>query len=198
MSQMITHMAAVGKREGIQFKFSGKIGNTRDSHRLIAEAGAVGGDLQDMLVNALFHAYFEVNEDISSKETLARIAAKVGLFENQKKGMEFLESDKRGAEVDKEVKFNQYKRAINGVPHFIIDGRISMRTISDVQPKGRLAELKSQEFSSTSSLRWRRRHYYLMGMSVSGMVPTVKQGNKRTSNAYTTISIQQKYPNYYT
>jgi predicted DsbA family dithiol-disulfide isomerase len=122
-AQMIPQMEEVGKREGIQFKFGGKIGNTRNSHRLIAEAGAAGGDLQDRLVNALFHAYFEVNEDISSKEVLARIATEVGVFESQEKGMEFLNSEKRGAEVDKEVEFNQNRRGIMGVPHFIIEGK---------------------------------------------------------------------------
>src|SRR5438046_4086443 len=95
--QMIPHMEQVGKGEGIKFKFGGKIGNTRDSHRLIAEAGVRGGNVQDRLVNALFHSYFEVNEDISSKETLARIAKDVGMFENEEKGMEFLKSEEKGA-----------------------------------------------------------------------------------------------------
>ena len=125
--QMVPHMESVGKGEGIEFKYGGKIGNTRDSHRLITEAGAAdaanGGDLQDRLVNALFHAYFEVNEDISSREVLARIAAEVGVFDSQEKGMEFLKSEKRGEEVDKEVEFNQYRRGISGVPHFIIEGK---------------------------------------------------------------------------
>jgi len=105
---------------GIDFKYGGKIGNTRDSHRIIAEAGARGGDLQDRLVNALFHSYFEVNEDISSKEVLARIATEVGLFKSQEEGVKFLMSEQRGPEVDKEVEFNQYRRGISGVPHFII------------------------------------------------------------------------------
>ena len=120
---MVPYMEQVGKGEGIKFKYGGKIGNTRDSHRLIAEAGAREGDLQDRLVNALFHAYFEINDDISSKETLARIAKEVGLFECEEKGMEFLNSEKRGAEVDKEVEFNQYRRGISGVPYFIIEGK---------------------------------------------------------------------------
>ena len=125
-------MEQVGTGEGIKFKFGGKIGNTRDSHRLIAEAGIRGGDLQDRLVTALFHSYFEVNEDTSSKETLARIAKDVGLFENEKKGMKFLNSEERGAEVDKEVDFNQYRRGISGVPHFIIDGNDLFESSFDV------------------------------------------------------------------
>jgi len=123
---MIPHMEAVGAGEGIAFKYGGKIGNTRDSHRLIAEAGNRGGDLQDKLVNALFHAYFEVNDDISDKETLAKIAAEVGLFATKEEGLEFLKSDKLGAVVDKEVDYNQYRRGISGVPHFIIEGNEPM------------------------------------------------------------------------
>ena len=115
-------MEAVGRGEGIAFKYGGKTGNTRDSHRLIAEAGARGGDMQDRLVNVLFHEYFEVNDDISDKATLARIATGVGLFGSEEEGIEFLKSEKRGAEVDKEVDFNQYRRGISGVPHFTIEG----------------------------------------------------------------------------
>lgn len=131
MAQMIPYMAAVGGSIGIRFKYGGKIGNTRDSHRLIAEAGARGGDLQDRLVNKLFNAYFEVNDDISSKDTLAKIATEVGLFKDQQEGLEFLKSEKRGAEVDREVEFNQYRRGISGVPHFIIEGTISRTIKSD-------------------------------------------------------------------
>jgi predicted DsbA family dithiol-disulfide isomerase len=131
MAQMIPYMAAIGGSVGIRFKYGGKIGNTRDSHRLIAEAGARGGDLQDRLVNKLFNAYFEVNDDISSKDTLAKIATEVGLFKDQQEGLEFLKSEKRGAEVDREVEFNQYRRGISGVPHFIIEGTISRTTKSD-------------------------------------------------------------------
>jgi predicted DsbA family dithiol-disulfide isomerase len=125
MAQMLPYMQAVGERERIHFKYGGKTGNTRDSHRLIAEAGARGEDLQGRLVDALFHAYFEVNDDISSKEVLARIADEVGLFESEGEALDFLKSDKRGAEVDKEVILYQYGESINGVPHFIIGGMIS-------------------------------------------------------------------------
>ena len=131
MAQMIPYMEQVGKSVGIDFKYGGKIGNTRDSHRLIAEAGAREGDMQDRLVNALFHSYFEVNDDISSKEVLAKIAAEVGLFKSVEEGMEFLKNDKRGKEVDKEVEFNQYRRGISGVPHFIIEGMfLEMRCLT--------------------------------------------------------------------
>jgi len=119
---MIPHMEKVGAGEGIAFKYGGMIGNTRDSHRVIAEAGSKGEGVQDKLVNALFHAYFEVNEDISDREVLARIGAETGVFESKEEGMEFLKSEKRGKEVDNEVMLYQYGSGISGVPHFIIDG----------------------------------------------------------------------------
>src|SRR5579859_8063407 len=125
MAQMIPYMAAVGGSVGIQFKYGGQIGNTRDSHRLIAFAGEKGGDYQDKLVEKLFHAYFEINEDISDKEVLARIATEAGVFESKEEALEFLKSEKLGPKVDEEVDFNQYRRGISGVPHFIIEGEIS-------------------------------------------------------------------------
>jgi predicted DsbA family dithiol-disulfide isomerase len=124
MAQMIPYMKQVGETVGIKFEYGGKTGNTRDSHRLIEEAGSKGLDVQDKLVNALFHAYFEVNEDITSKDVLARIAAEAGVFNSTEEALEFLKSDKRGPEVDKEVDFNQYRRGISGVPHFIIESNL--------------------------------------------------------------------------
>ena len=119
---MIPHMESVGAGEGIAFKYGGLIGNTRDSHRVIAEAGSKGEGVQDKVVNALFHAYFEVNEDISDREVLARIGAETGVFGSKEEGLEFLKSEKRGKEVDNEVMLYQYGSGISGVPHFIIDG----------------------------------------------------------------------------
>jgi predicted DsbA family dithiol-disulfide isomerase len=118
-------MRKVGEAEGIAFKFGGKIGNTRDSHRLIAEAASKSHEMQDKLVSALFHAYFEVNDDISDKQTLAKIAKDVGLFKDDEEALEFLKSDKRGSQVDREVLLYQYGQNISGVPHFFIDGEIS-------------------------------------------------------------------------
>jgi predicted DsbA family dithiol-disulfide isomerase len=124
MAQMIPYMASVGASVGIEFKYGGKIGNTRDSHRLIAFAGEKGGEVQDRLVEMLFHAYFEINEDISEEEVLARIAAEAGVFATKEEGVEFLRSERLGPKVDKEVDYNQYRRGISGVPHFIIEGQM--------------------------------------------------------------------------
>jgi predicted DsbA family dithiol-disulfide isomerase len=120
MAQMIPYMESIGAAEGILFKYGGKIGNTRDSHRLIALAGKKG--LQDAVVSSLFKAYFEVNEDISDRAVLSRIGVEEGVFKDEEEGKEVFAGEEMGKEVDREVEFNQYRRGIDGVPHFIIQG----------------------------------------------------------------------------
>ena len=44
---MQAHLAQVGKQVGIDFGFSGKTGNTRDSHRLIQLAKTKGPEMQE-------------------------------------------------------------------------------------------------------------------------------------------------------
>jgi len=48
---------------GQNFKFGGKTGNTRDSHRLIQLAKTKSPQLQTRVVEELFAAYFE-NEQV--------------------------------------------------------------------------------------------------------------------------------------
>ncbi|KAG9549738.1 hypothetical protein KCU77_g20116, partial [Aureobasidium melanogenum] len=63
----------------------------------------------------LFNAYFELNEDITDHAVLTKAAVGGGLEEQEVK--EWLESDKGGPEVDREVAAAQ-RRFISGVPHF--------------------------------------------------------------------------------
>lgn len=56
---MQERLAQIGAQEGIAFKFGGRTGNTRDSHRLVALGRAKGGEAQTRVVEALFNAYFE-------------------------------------------------------------------------------------------------------------------------------------------
>ena len=60
---MQERLSSIGKEVGINFRFGGRTGNTRDSHRLIQLAKTKGPESQNNLVNALFEGYFE-NEEV--------------------------------------------------------------------------------------------------------------------------------------
>ncbi|EMC95755.1 hypothetical protein BAUCODRAFT_501609 [Baudoinia panamericana UAMH 10762] len=114
------HLARLGKQVGITFAFGGRTGNTRDSHRLIQLAKTKGDGMQTKVVEQLFNAYFESEEDITSRDVLIARAVKAGLDEVEAR--DWLESDKGGPEVDREVKQAQ-QRFISGVPNFLINGK---------------------------------------------------------------------------
>lgn len=117
---MQEHLASIGQSVGISFKYGGKTGNTRDSHRLVQLGKFKGGEaMQTAVVESLFNGYFESEEDITSKDMLLKRGVKAGLDEKEVK--EWLASDKGGEEVDKEVK-QAKQRYISGVPHFVING----------------------------------------------------------------------------
>ncbi|KAJ3280056.1 hypothetical protein HK104_000959 [Borealophlyctis nickersoniae] len=121
------HMTNIGKTEGINFTFDGVIGPTHLSHRLIHLAQQQNKG--DAVVSALFTAYFENAQNIfDDVDTLARIAASAGMEYEETKA--YLESDKGTEEVVKEVR-EASKRAINGVPHFVIDGRHELHGAQD-------------------------------------------------------------------
>ncbi|KAL8918127.1 MAG: hypothetical protein Q9172_005554 [Xanthocarpia lactea] len=113
-------LASVGKSVGIDFKFGGKTGNTRDSHRLIQLAKTKGPEMQTKVVEELFKAYFEHEEDITSHTVLKAAAENAGLQGAEID--EWLESDKGGREVDEEVLEAQMK-AVSGVPHFTLQDK---------------------------------------------------------------------------
>ncbi|KAL8782224.1 MAG: hypothetical protein Q9213_005590 [Squamulea squamosa] len=125
---MFDRLASVGKDVGIDFKFGGKTGNTRDSHRLIQLAKTKGPEMQTKVVEELFKGYFEHEEDITSRDYLAAAAEKAGLGQAEIK--DWLESDKGGKEVDREVVEAQM-RAVSGVPHFILQDKYEIGGAQD-------------------------------------------------------------------
>lgn len=121
-------LASVGKSVDIDFKFGGKTGNTRDSHRLIQLAKTKGPEMQTKVAQELFKRYFEQEEDITSHSVLQAAAEKAGLEAAETK--EWLESDKGGKEVDKEVVEAQMK-AVSGVPHFTLQDKYEIGGAQD-------------------------------------------------------------------
>ncbi|KAF2102582.1 DSBA oxidoreductase [Rhizodiscina lignyota] len=108
---------------GINFKFGGRTGSSRDSHCLIHHAGLKSSDVQTRLVNALFRAYFEEEKDISQQETLLEAAQRAGVDEIDARM--WLTDQAEGTKVDLQAAYAREK-AINGVPHFTLNGRFEI------------------------------------------------------------------------
>ena len=73
-------------------------------------------------------AYFEQEGDITSHEILRNAAVKAGL--DEKEVNEWLNSDKGGDAVDKEVEEAQMKQ-ISGVPNFTLQGKYEIGGAQD-------------------------------------------------------------------
>lgn len=127
---MTQRMSLMGQSEGICFSFQGKIGNTRDAHRLVQLARTKGGDAPDKVMAELMKAFFEEGGDITSHEMLLAAGGKAGLDTAEAK--KWLEEGKGGDEVDEEVEW-AYAKGIRGVPHFIINDRFEIGGAQDVE-----------------------------------------------------------------
>lgn len=116
MTQRVTQ---IGRSVGINFKSGGKIGSTRDAHRLIRLSQTKSSNVQNALVDKLFEAYHELEKDISSQDVLREIAIDAGL--DGPEVDECLNSSVGGDSVDDEA-LNNRKMVNSGVPTFIIQG----------------------------------------------------------------------------
>lgn len=138
-------LRTIGRQEGITFSFAGRIGRTRDSHRLIDLAGRrqrgkeqqeeeeeegkeEGENVQDAVVLALFKSYFEGEGDITSLDTLVEAGVQGGLDRNEVR--EWLETDQGGEDVDREVE-KARQRGIRGVPNFMVQGKYEVDGAQD-------------------------------------------------------------------
>lgn len=140
---MFERLAQVGKECGINFKFGGKTGNTRDSHRLIQLGKTKSPAMQTRVVEEFFAAYFENEADVTSHDVLRKAAVKAGL--DEKEVNEWLESDKGGDVVDREVQEAQMNQ-ISGVPNFTIQGKYEVGGAQDAGVFLRLFEkIKAME-----------------------------------------------------
>jgi len=113
-------LSSIGKENGINFKYGGRTGNTRDSHRLVQLAKSKSPQIQTAVMEQLFRAYFEEEKDITSDQVLLEAGTQAGLDEAEVKKL--LGSNQMGEIVDEEVLAAQMGR-ISGVPHFVIQKR---------------------------------------------------------------------------
>ncbi|CAN8105111.1 unnamed protein product [Discula destructiva] len=129
-------VAAMGKSEGINFSFQGRVGNTRDAHRLVQlarvkdEAKGGGSATQEALVEAVMVSYHEEGGDVTDRGDLLDAAVKAGIERGEAE--RWLVEGKGGDEVDREVQ-EAYARRIMGVPHFIINDKYEIGGAQEVE-----------------------------------------------------------------
>ena len=126
-AEIYARISAVGAEVGIPFAFDrvARQPNTLAAHSLIALAGDAG--LQDVLVEALFRAYFVDGRDLTANETLSAVACEAGLAKDR------VDACVTSARVRERVRAEdaQARRiGMEGVPFFLFNRR---RAVSGAQ-----------------------------------------------------------------
>ncbi|KAB1719236.1 DsbA family oxidoreductase, partial [Klebsiella pneumoniae] len=120
-AMMQSRLTGVGEQLGINFKYGGKTGNTRDSHRLVNLSKQFGNDVELKTVDGLFAAYFENEQDITDHATLKAVAESAGI-----PGADFqraiVDSDEGGSEVDRAA-LEARMGGVQGVPDYVIQDK---------------------------------------------------------------------------
>ncbi len=119
-----------GEDEGLAFAFEKitRTPNTLNSHRVIRWSHSLG--LQDKLVELLFHRYFIDGADIGQIKVLAAIADEIGM--DGELVEELLNSDSDRESVEREDTMAR-KIGINGVPTFLIGGKVLVNGAQDAE-----------------------------------------------------------------
>jgi predicted DsbA family dithiol-disulfide isomerase len=138
--QQMTETAAA---EGVAFRFDlARSGSTFDGHRIIHLAAEHG--MQDEMKERLLRAYFAEGKLISDHETLARLAAEVGLPEDEV--TETLAGERYADQVrDDERAAHQF--GISAVPTFVVDRALAA---SGAHPPNALLSLLQQGWEASA------------------------------------------------
>jgi predicted DsbA family dithiol-disulfide isomerase len=131
-------IAEVAAAEGLIFDF-GRIRrapSSVDAHRLVRFAT----DRADILVAAMFQAYFQHGADIGQLETLVYVASVCGL--DPAAARRFLNSDEAVEHVHAD-NLHAHRLGINGVPCFLIDGVHAIAGAQEMEVLERLLDLSA-------------------------------------------------------
>ena len=111
---------ARGAELGFEFRMDRRrrVYNTFDAHRLLHSAGEQGQSRQLALKHALLGAYFTDGEDVSSADTLVRVAEGTGL--DGERAREILSGDEFADAVRAQEQFYQ-RQGISAVPSVIFN-----------------------------------------------------------------------------
>ena len=133
----------LGRAEGIGFRFDlmGRVPSSINAHRLVRYAVREG--LGEIMVEALFHAYFADGVDIGDVIRLATVAGRVGLDPNA--ALAFLRSGEEAEAVHTE-NLRAHRLGINGVPCFIIGGQQAIAGAQEPEVLERLLDVALQQY----------------------------------------------------
>ena len=127
-------MTDVAAGEGLEFRLElARSGLTFDGHRMIHLAAEY--DLQDEMKERLLRAYFTEGQLIGDPETLVRLAAEVGLREDEARTT--LSGD-RFADAVRDDELTAQRMGISAVPTFVVDRALGA---SGAHPPEQLLEL---------------------------------------------------------
>lgn len=128
VDNMQAQVCTIADGEGLCYNLSDTLsGNTRNAHRLLLWAQAY--EKQEQLLEALYSAYFEKQQEIFSDEGLLAVVASVGLDVNAAR--ELLSNDDFTNDVlDDQRQAHEF--GANGVPFVLVDMKYG---ISGAQPQ---------------------------------------------------------------
>jgi len=116
--------------------------NTFAAHRLMAAALADGAEIQQVLADGLFRAYWVDGADIGAHDVLIDIARAAGMAEDRARdaltGEQF-------AIAAREEERQAHRAGISAVPTFVIDGRFA---VAGAQPPAALAQAVRQALAA--------------------------------------------------
>lgn len=141
--EMEQHVRDTAAGEGLAFRFDiARSGNTFDAHRIIHLAHAHG--LQAAMKERMMRGYFMEGRLVSDPDTLAQLAAEVGLAEDEVR--QTLAGDRYAQEVRDDEQLAT-ALGISAVPTFVVDRALGA---SGAHPPEALLELLRQGWSSPS------------------------------------------------
>ncbi|KAM3514826.1 hypothetical protein MY11210_001550 [Beauveria gryllotalpidicola] len=130
----LERVRAAGRAYGLAFDHSsGRVGPTRDAHKLVALAKRRGGrQAQALLVELLMRNGLVAARDLSDAEVLAQIAAD-GLGLDKEDVFLELADDDATRRIDREVEAAREERGIEAVPCVTVLGRFKVGGFQDAQ-----------------------------------------------------------------
>ena len=127
VKEMQANVCAIADGEGLCYNLDDTLsGNTFDAHRLLLWAAII--DKQDVLLEAMYSAYFEKSLPLFSHDDLIAVATSVGLEESSVRAI--LDTDAYKDEVIADRTLASQLGA-TGVPFFVVDMK---HGISGAQP----------------------------------------------------------------